>query len=297
VVVRKPIWTSSSFLLYAGGLTVLAAAIAALVYLARFWNGGAYVAWTLLPLTVLYLVSFVFRARGEWVAAGMFAVGGLTMWGAFAGALAHWWGWLPRSPESVFAGWHWGALFVVGLVFLAAIVDVSIFHFPLLVLYAVIAAWYFVTDLLSSGGGWSATLTLLVGLLYLFLALGVDSSRRRPYGFWMHAVAGLLVGGALLYWWHSTDLDFALVAVTGVVYVFVAGWTRRSNWAVLGIAGFLAAFGHFADRWAHEVSSSAVTIRDWVPPVVFGVVGFFIVLLGLFLARRRGEETSALPVD
>src|SRR5205807_8939288 len=89
--VRKPIWTTSSFLLYAGGLTVLAAAIGALAYLSSQYGSGAYAAWTLLPLVVLYMVSFIFRARGEWIAAGVFAFVGLAMWASFVGALESWW--------------------------------------------------------------------------------------------------------------------------------------------------------------------------------------------------------------
>ena len=64
------------FLLYTGGLTVLGAAVAALAYLSGQYGKGAFVAWTLLPLVVLYAVAFSFRKRGEWIAAGIFTVAG-----------------------------------------------------------------------------------------------------------------------------------------------------------------------------------------------------------------------------
>ena len=294
--VRKPIWTGSSFLLYTGGLTVLFAAIGALAYLSGQYGKGAYVAWTLLILVVLYAVSFAFRRRDEWIAAGIFAVGGLTMWAAFVGAVESWWGWLPKNQSSAFGGWHWGALLLAALVFAAALFDLSLFHFPLLVIYAATAAWYFVTDLLSGGGSWTATLTLLIGIVYLFVGVALDRGPRRPYGFWLHFLAGLLIGGALLYWWHSSDTDYALLAATGVVFVGIAGMTGRSSWAVLGIAGFLVSFGHFANEWASSSFASLLTpSRDWVPPLVFGIVGFFIVLLGLMLERRGRQATPALP--
>ena len=41
--VRKPVWTTSSFLIYLGGLTVLGAAIAALSYLANNYGDFGYV--------------------------------------------------------------------------------------------------------------------------------------------------------------------------------------------------------------------------------------------------------------
>ena len=78
VDVRKPTWTSSSFLLYVGGFTVLSASFAALAYLSSQYGKGAYAGWTLLPLVVLYAVSFMFRGRGEWIAAGIFAFAGLV---------------------------------------------------------------------------------------------------------------------------------------------------------------------------------------------------------------------------
>jgi hypothetical protein len=296
VDVRKPIWTSSSFLQYAGGLTVLSSALGALTYLSGQYGTGPYVAWSLLPLVVLYWVSFSFRRRGDWIAAGVFAVAGLAMWASFVGAVESWWGWLPRSSSSAFTGWHWGALLLAALVLAGAVVDLRIFRFPLLVLPAAGLAWFFVTDLLSGGGSWSAVLTLLIGVVYLFIGIALDRGPRRPYGFWVQLTAGLLIGGALLFWWHSNDLDYALLAVTGLAFVGIAARTERSTWAVLGIAGVLTAFGHFADEWAGTSFSSAFSpSHDWVAPLVFGIVGFFIVLLGLALDRGRRGSAAARP--
>ena len=57
MVVRKPIWTSSSFLLYTGGFIVLFSATGALFYLATQYGQGALVAWTLIPLVVLVALA------------------------------------------------------------------------------------------------------------------------------------------------------------------------------------------------------------------------------------------------
>ncbi len=296
--VRKPVWTTSSFLLYAGGLTVLGAVVGALAYLASQYGSGAYVAWALLPLFVLYAVAFVFRSRGEWIAAGVFAFVGLLMWINFLGALESWWGWLGKSQSSAFGGWHWGALLVAALAFAAAIVDLLLFRFPLLVLVAALAAWYFVTDVLSGGGSWTAVVTLFIGLVYLLVGVSLDRGRRRPYGFWLHLLAGLLIGGALLYWWHSGDTDYALLSAAAVVYVGIGVSTGRSSWAVLGVGAILVAFGHFSNEWASTSFSSVFTgNRDWVPPLVFGIVGFFIVLLGLLAGRRAAPSAPALPPE
>src|SRR5207302_7608261 len=64
-------------------------------------------------------------------------------------------------------------------------------------------AWFLVTDLLSNGGTWSTTVTLLFGIGAMLVGLAAD----RVYGFWVHVVAGLTIGVALLVFWHTTDTD------------------------------------------------------------------------------------------
>jgi hypothetical protein len=285
--VPKPTWTSASFLLYAGGLTVLGSAIGALSFLSGEYGKGAFVAWTLLPLFVLLAVALAFRRRGEWIAAGLFAFATVGMWIAFSGSLLDWWGWLPDDQTDPFKGWHWGTWLLLLLIIVAAAVALRAFRFPLLIVYILGSTYFLVVDVLSGGGNWSAVLTLMIGLLYLFVGVGVDKGSRRPYGFWLHLFAGLLIGGALLFWWHTSETDYALLATTGVVYIGIAASTWRSSWAVLGVAGFAAAATHWANEWTNTGFSIFAPNRNWVPPLVFAVVGFFWVLLGLLVERRR----------
>ncbi len=193
------------------------------------------------------------------------------------------------SSQSPFGGWNWGIWILALLVIAAAYADLRMFRFPLLVIFPAVAWYYLIVDFLSGGGNWSAVLTLLVGLVYLGIGSSLDRGPRRPYGFWIHLVAGLLVGGALLYWWHSSEADWAFIATTGVAFVAIAGKTGRSSWAVLGIIGLFASAVHWVSEWTNTGGLSLVEQpnRDWVPPVAFGVVGFFFVLLGLALERRR----------
>ena len=284
--VRKPFWTEWSFLLYAGALTVLGAALAALSYLSDHYGKGAYVLWSLLPLAVLVAVARVFRSRGEWIAAGLFAVAATAMWVAFLAALETWWGWVPRDQQAPFDGWHWGLWLLFLLVIGASGAALRVYRFPLLMVFPLFSAYYLVTDVLSGGGSWSAVLTLAIGLVYLAIGVNVDRGPRRPYGFWLHLTAGLLIGGALFYWWHSSEADFALLATAGVVFVGISARTQRSSWAALGVAGFLVSTVHWVSDWT-SVFSIFTPTRDWVPPLVYGVVGFFFVLLGLLVERRR----------
>ena len=90
----KPRWTSPSFLVYAGGLVVLASAAGSLSYLASSYGSGAYVAWALLILAVLEAIANGFRLRGRSISAGIFAFAAVIAFGAFDGALWRWFSWL-----------------------------------------------------------------------------------------------------------------------------------------------------------------------------------------------------------
>ena len=98
---RKPVWKTSSFLAYTGGLTVLGAAVAALGYLSGQYGKGALTAWALLVLVVLWVIAEGFRLGGRWVAAGIFAFASVIAWGVFiarrgAGSA----GWTAGAPRS-----------------------------------------------------------------------------------------------------------------------------------------------------------------------------------------------------
>ena len=292
--IPKPTWTTSSFLLYAGALTVLGSAVAALEYLHGRYGQAAWAGWSALVLVILAAVAVSFRRRGNWLTAGLFAVATLAAWGLFAGALERWWGWLPATSNSAFSGFHPGLLLLELLILAGAVVELRGYRFPLLVLPACVAAWLFVTDVVSNGGDWSAIVTIVVGLVYLAAGSTLDRGPRRPYGFWFHLVAGFLVGGGLLFFWHSGDFKWALVALVGLAFVAVAASTGRSSWAVLGTVGLTLSAGHFAIEWT-RVGVSIIFAginpsggpRGWVPPLVFAVLGFLLVALGLILGRRR----------
>lgn len=287
--VVKPVWTTSSFLLYLGGLTVLGAAVVALSYLSSVYGDFAYVCWALLVLVVLKAIALACRRQGAWITAGVFAFATVIAFFAFVAAVWKWFGWLPTLSGSPFQGFHLGLLTLMLLVFFAAVISLPIYRFPLLVLPAAATMAFFVIDLISGGGTWSAIVAIFVGLVYLAVGAGIDGSERRPYGFWMHLVAGILVSSALIYWWHGGDTHWALVAAFGVVYIGLAAAAGRSSWAVLGAAGFIAAAAHFASAWTKGGVALApeVPSRDWVPSLVFAFVGFFFVALGLLAARRR----------
>jgi hypothetical protein len=286
----KPVWTTATFLLYTGGLTVLAAALAALAYLSSTYGDAAYAGWAALILVVLYGLADGFRRRGRRTVAGVFAFASVIAWASFVAALWTWFGWFHPSVSgsgSPFAGFSVARLSFYLLVLASARDDRRRFGFPMIRLISAVVGWLFVTDLVSGGGNWSTVVTLLVGLAYL----AAGSARDKPSAFWLHLVGGVLIGGSLLDWWHSTDWQWALIAVAALVYVGIAERSRRSSWAVLATLGLLAAATHFSLEWTHVsvsglIGGSGPPPRDWVPSLVFAFTGFLLVALGLRSRRR-----------
>jgi hypothetical protein len=279
-----------------GGLTVLGAGLAALGYLASQYGDGAFVLWALLVLVVLYGLALGYKRAGSWLAAGIFAFSSIVAWTVFIGALWQWFGWLDNvgTGSSPFDGFSVARLSLYLLVLIAAADDSRRFRFPLITLVTVLVGWLFITDLISGGGSWSAVVTLFVGLAYLVTGVGLD----RPSAFWYHLASGLLIGGALLYWWHSGDTRWALVCVVALIYIAIGNGTQRSSWTVLASIALLLASTHFATEWASgDEPASGLTIgpavvptfNGWVPPLVFAFTGFLMVLLGLVALRRRNE--------
>ncbi len=291
---RKPVWKTSSFLVYTGGLTVLGAAIAALLYLNGHYGKGWLTGWGLLVFVVLRLIAEGLRFRGRWVAAGIFSFVSVIAWGIFVGLAWWWFGWL-QHWNSAFGGWSLAHLSLEFLILVAASVELLRSGFPFIALITTVVGWFFVTDFISGGGTWTYIVTLAIGLLYL-LAGSVSSS---PSAFWLHFVGGLLIGVPLLRWWHTTDFHWALISAVALVYVLIAYATRRSSWAVYATIGFFGATIHYLvgqpTSIAGDLASGTVPphVSPWAPALGFGLLGFWLVLLGV-LGRHRATASPAV---
>jgi hypothetical protein len=308
--VVQPRWTSGSFLVYAGGAFVVVALVKSLTVLARHYGDAAFVGWTALMLFALVILAASLRRAGSWVAEGVFATIAVAGWGAFLAALERWFGWLPGNYTPL-RGFHLGVFLLVLLVLAAAVAALWRLRFPLLAALVAAASGFFVTDLISNGGNWSAVVSLLLGLAFYAAALVVDGGPSRPYAFWLHVAAGVAVGGALLWFWHESNTDWALVAAAGVAYVAIAALTRRSSYAVLGAVGLYLAAIHFVEEWAGQTADAVTVVlflvflpfsengyyegrqhhvHDWSAPLIYALLGFLLVALGL-LHERRGSAS------
>jgi hypothetical protein len=290
VEIIQPRWATWTFLLYAGGFTILGTAFGWLSYFNATSGNAGYVAWTLLVFAVLAAVAEWFRRTGHRITAGLFAFAAIAAFVALVAALWTWFGWLSYG-SSGFGGFHLSRLLAELLWVAAILVALARFRFPLLVAQLTLAVWLLVTDLISGGGAWSAVVTLLVGLCFLGAGLLVDLGSTRPYGFWLHVGAGLLIGGSLIYLLHHGAFEWTLIAIASVIYVRLAELFGRSSWAVLGALGVLIVAGRLTLEWTHIHVSlfqpQGAGGRGWVAPLVFGIAGALLIVLGLLAARRR----------
>jgi hypothetical protein len=290
--IRAP-WTSASFLVYTGALTVLFSAIWLDSILSDDYASAAFAGWAALVFGCALFVAFAFRRAGRPLLAGLFAFVSVGLFAVFVGAVEDWWGWL--SHDDPLHGFHWSLLLLEVLTLVAALRALRVFHHPLLVLAAAGVGWYFVTDVLSSGGNWSAWVSLIYGLILLAVAGGTN----RVYAFWLHVVSGLTIGGALLFFWHKTDWNFILIGLVGLVYVFFGARRTRSSWTVLGAFYLLLTTVHFVDKWFGDVNPLSLIFgvgeepkHDWARPFGFVVLGFAYVLLGVLVGRRERHREA-----
>lgn len=301
--VRVP-WSGASFLAYLGGITILGAVGSLLATQADGHGAGAFVGWALLIFVVVTALAVAARSRAHRVTAGLLALSSVAASVVLLGAALNWLGLLSHDTDSLFGGTRVSFLLLALALVAASAVALAFFRFPLLVTGLAVGSWFFVTDLLSGGGDWSAVLTILVGLGLLVTAFALDSGSSNPYAFWFHVTAGLAIGGGLLWFFHDGDWDFVLIGLAGLAYVLFGDVLTRSSWVVLGAWGILQTTAHYADKWADlsiffpviylfpfvsysfDGEGSPVSHR-WAGPLAFAVAGGLFLAIALFLARRR----------
>ena len=306
--VRVP-WSSASFLVYLGGLTILSSTLALISIQSDEHGAAGLVLWTALIFVVLAAAAEAARNRGNFVTGGLLAVSAVAAFVIFVGAILEWFGWLPNTNDDavLFNGFHFWLLVLELIAVIAAAVALKRFRFPLLVLVLAGAIWLFVFDLLSNGGGWAAIVTIAVGLAFLLSGIAMDDGPSRPFAFWLHVAAGLALGGGLLWFFHDGDFDWIVIAVVGLGYIALGDRLNRSSWVVLGGWGILQTAAHFADKWSDAAAAGGVLFfplfpfvvlsgldgelgehhaHEWAGPVVFAITGLLFIALALFYARR-----------
>jgi hypothetical protein len=311
----KPIWNTSSFLVYTGGLTVLGAAIAALAYLSSQYPGhGQGTAWALLFYVILFALAYALRRLDRPIASGILAFSSVIAFGYVVIRAFEWFGWNGVNASS--DRWSWAAIGAMLLILLAAGDTRRRFRFPFIRLISATLFFSLVVQVLPSGGNWTAAWALVVGLAYLL----VGKISAKPSSFWLHLVGGALIGFAFLTWFHTSDGDFAVISIAALVFVLVGYWTSRSSWAFFGTLGFYIATIHYLIGSATHLIASLIGIAircsasggafgpppgctsvqlpfsPWAPALAFALLGFWLIFLGVLVKRMRGHKHTAVVV-
>jgi hypothetical protein len=300
--VVRPRWSSSSFLMYAGAFVILFAMVALLGWLAGEHSDGGFFGLSLLVWAVIGVVAIGFELSGERVAAGLFAFVSLIALSIAAGSFEDLIGLLDDDSPGFFDGFRIGILLLALIIIVAGFILLARFHFPLIVLVVAAVSWFFLVDLVSGGGTWSAIVSIFVGLVFMLVGAGAD----RPYGFWVHVVAGLAIGGAFLYLWNDANWEWILIGLIALLYFLLAGALDRSSYAVFGAIGLFLAWSHFVNNWTDTsveppvlegVSPPGITETSgdssvWGAALLYALFGLALVAIGIWLERRRPAEAA-----
>ena len=84
------------------------------------------------------------------------------------------------------SGFDLARFFLELLAVVASAFALAVFRFPPFVLFLAASIYFFVADLLSNGGDWTAILSILIGLVFLAAAVGIDLGESSHYGLWLH---------------------------------------------------------------------------------------------------------------
>ena len=193
----RPAWSSSSFLAYAGALTVLVSLVVLLGDAGDRHGSWALTGWSALALVILLVLTARFEREGRPLLTGLTAFVAVAIvavvTGAFLAAIGLGDGTAPLDDDYELA-----PLIVEIVVLAAALAAARRFRFPLLVLAATIAQVVLVLDLITGilgGGNWLQWGALLLGLVELGIARALDADPgRSPWAFWKHVAASLLIG-------------------------------------------------------------------------------------------------------
>jgi hypothetical protein len=300
----RPAWSGSSLLLYAGAFTVLSSLAALLGTLAEMHGSTALVGWSALLLSILGALTVAAHRDGRPVVAGLCAFVAVALVGVVAGSFLNAIG-LADDVVPFDRDLELAPLLVAAAVLAAALYAANELRFPLLMLAATVAKAALVLDTVAGvfgTGNWLVWAALLLGLFELRAATSLDGSDRRPWAFWKHAAAALLIGGAALWLLDGSDFGWILIGLASLGYLGLARALDRSVWAGVGALGLLLVTSHFVDESEAVVGfvplirfePDGTSLELWQTALVYTGLGIVYVLLGQLLRQPTLHEDDGV---
>ncbi len=298
----RPAWSGSSFLLYSGAFVVLISLGVLFGSLSEMHGSGGLAGWSALFLAILMALTLAARRDGHAVVAGLCAFVALFVLAVLIGSLLDIVG-LADDVAPFDRDLELAPLVVEAVVLVAALYAARELRFPLLLLAAVGATTVLVLDTVAGvfgTGNWIAWAALLLGLVELALATSLDGADRRPWAFWKHAAAAILIGGGALSLLDGGDVGWVLIGLISLGYLAVARSTGRSVWAAVGAVGLFLVTTHFVDEsqavfefvpLPFETEGDGLEL--WQTALVYTGLGVAYVLLGQLLRQRTLHDDGA----
>lgn len=293
----RPAWSSSSFLVYAGALTVLLALAAMLGDLGNRNGSWGLAGWTALVLAILIALVARFDRDGRPVVAGLTAFVAVALTGVLAGALLNAVG-LADGAVPFDDDFELAPTLVAVVVLAAALAAARRLRFPLLMFAATVAQVVLVLDLVAGilgRGNWLQWTALLLGLVELATARALEGDPdRRPWAFWRHVAAALLIGTAIVSLLDSWGFGWVLIGLLALGFIALARGFGRSVWAVVGVFGLFLVTTHFVDEPESIVAATIPIVpvpgngdglELWQTSLIYVGLGALLVLLGKLLRQ------------
>jgi hypothetical protein len=293
-----PRWSSASALVYLGGFVSLSATAGLLGILAVDHGDWALAGYSAVATVVAVALALALERSGRAVAAGVVAALAVVFFLIVAGSIENAIGIFDYQVDD----YQPGSLLLEALTIAAALLALRRLRAPLLVLPIALVFWIAIADVgsLFTWGGASELLSVLAGALLIAAGLAVDRAGRRPFGFWLHAIGGLALGGGVLSL-ADGDGGWLIVGLLALAYVGAAYGLGRSSYAVLGAVGILSTTTYFVqDALSYagffvpfDVSGADSGRDPWRVALDYVAAGLFIFLLGLVgerFARTRDDS-------
>jgi hypothetical protein len=286
-----------------GAFVVLASLSVLFGTLGDLHGSGGLALWSVLFLAILLALTVAARRDSRPVVAGLSGFVALFALAVLVGSLLDVLG-LADDVAPFDRDFELAPLVVELVVLFAALYAARELRFPLLLAAAVGAKAVLVLDTVAGvfgTGNWIVWAALLLGFVELALASTLDDDgERRPWAFWKHVAAALLIGGAALSLLDGGDFGWVVIGFVSLGFLAVARSTGRSVWAVVGAIGLFLVTTHFVDESQAVFDLVPVPFETdgdglelWQTALVYTGLGVVYVLLGQLLRQRTLHDDGS----
>jgi hypothetical protein len=294
----KPSFDGANVLLYLGSFVVLFSSYGLFAAVAASHGNGAAFGWSLLYLVALAALVVGFYAGAQPVSAGLLAFVFAAFTPVWMVTLERWDGYW-HSGHGVLHTSVQGSWLLVELVTVAvSLLAVILTRFPLAGLVLAVSLWYTLVDNStgiflnsSSSNNAKAGVALIIGLLLMGVAVFLDETAYRLPSFWLHLIGLTSFAAGSVYVWHDTDSGWVGIILLSLLAIAVSAAIARAAYGVFGAVGLLYGAVHFVNEWVtsgfHTSLNGASHSNDWKPWLLYALVGFGLMIVGLIAANSE----------